>query len=196
MAGWRAAKNVLAVTILGVLMVIGPGCLMYASYAVYDSHTPLRKVPPESKYWGGYELGRTYTLRETVFLANLRYYSHGPGLAPGKEFRPEKRDPQWWGESTTDQYRNDPSVWKEAMGLVEKGTRIECVAMKHSRYFVVDVRENVPFGEILDGPRKGLVVDLTELSLYVDHNSWLVKPNPAYLGAEVEEEETSSVSAN
>lgn len=79
---------------LGCLLVISvcPGC-MHVAYGLYGLSTPLRDVSEHREYWGGYEVGATYILQQDVFIADLRYYSHGPGLAPGTEFPVDKRDP-------------------------------------------------------------------------------------------------------
>ena len=131
-------------------------------------------------------MGATYILQQDVFIADLRYYSHGPGLAPGTEFPVDKRDPMWGGPTTAEAYRADPQKWPEMMGLVETGTRVRCTKLRRNVAVFLDVEQHVFFGEILDGPWKGTTVDLTELSVYVKPGQWLLEPNPRFLIKEAE----------
>jgi len=71
------------------------------------------------------------------------------------------------------------------MGTVDKGTSLRVHKIKRKRGLTLyrDVIAYFVFAEILDGPRRGLTVEISELSIFEDPDSCSSKmaPNPALL---------------
>jgi hypothetical protein len=156
-----------------------PGCIMFV-YGAYDAGV-WREIRPAEPDWGGYEPDAVYELQQAVFLADFKYYSYGPALAPGKGVEPIKRDPEWGGPTTPEAYKQDPGKWPEMDDTVDAGTRLRVTRMRKKTYALGDVESHIVFAEIIDGPHEGETVEITELSVHLDCESWRLMPNQAIL---------------
>lgn len=165
-----------------VLTVSSSGCIttMFAVYAVQDAGH-WREIRTGNAEWAGYVHGAVYQLQTDVFLADLKYYSHGLALAPGPDVRPRKRDPHWGGPATVREYRANPESWPGMQGIVDAGTRLRTTRLRKKVYAMGDVEAFVLYAEIMDGPYAGRTVEITELSLHTDRGKWPLKPNPSLL---------------
>ena len=163
------------------LAIAGSGCITtFAVYAIQDAGH-WREIRPGNAEWAGYVPGAVYALQEDVFLADFKYYSHGPALAPGPDIRPRKRDPEWGGPTTAAEYRANPDAWPEMQALIPAGTRLKTIRLRKKVYATGDVESFVLFAEILEGPYAGDEVEITELSLHTGSGEWPLKPNPSLL---------------
>lgn len=162
------------------ILLVQAGCLMFASYAVAGSHSPRRNVTKKPEHWGGFEPGQLLALKRDVFIADLPNYSFGLALAPGKEFGLGGKG-YWAGETTVSEYKANPEKWPDMKGIVDKGTRLECLNLYTYKYFFGDKREYLIKAQILEGPWKDKVVEICELSWPVSKTSYARKPHPELL---------------
>lgn len=179
MPGIRSQKRAWVLLFLITSSIACPGCVMF----MFGIPSPGRwhDIAPTDPEWGGYVYDAVYELPEAVFLADLKHYSYGPALAPDSEIRPRKRDPQWGGEMTVAEYKADPKLDPDIMGVVDAGTRLRATRIRKKVYAKHDVEHFVVYAVILDGPHAGETVEITELSLHVESGAWPLKPNELLL---------------
>jgi len=173
----KRAARWLTPVLIATAIVPQTGCIVLA-YAIDDSHTPMHDVSGNRNYWGEYEVGSVYRLTTDVFIADVPNYSHGLALAPGKEFR---KGGMWGGPTTVPEYEANPKQWPEMIGIVPKDTQLRLVQIKHVRYLVHRMEDNYPFAMILDGPWKGKMVEIAELSKCIDATRRLMAPDSRFL---------------
>jgi len=165
-----------AVTVCVAFCFMGQSGCVILVYGAYGAHTPLRDVSQREHLWGEMERDATYELLIDAFMSDYRHYSFGPALAPGKGIEPEQPGGQWGGPTTAEAYRSDPERWPDVMGLVDQGTQLRCIQLKRRNYVFHDKYYAV-FAEILDGPRKGEKVEITELTVVADRETGLRRPD-------------------
>jgi hypothetical protein len=135
-----------------MLLVTGCGGLDFVWLMATQSQRDVTKRP---EYWQGFKYDETYVLVEDCFLVEISDWSRRMGL--------ERTNCVPGGFTiSSSQYLEAPEHWPEIKGVVGKGTHIQCKKM---------VSYGAPgfgralflFGEIVDGPHKGKLVDMCDL---------------------------------
>lgn len=125
---------------------------------------------PDQARWGDYRPNGVYKLMRPCFIANIPDRTRGPGLAPGAEF--SNPGATWLGPVSIDQYREDPSAWPKIQGVVDVDTRIRITELREKGNIRGrNAKRDYPRGTIMEGPFKGTLVDLQQLTEYAEDES-------------------------
>lgn len=179
MVGQQSRRRALVLIFLLASSVTCPGCIIFLA----GNPIPGRwiEIAPGNPEWGGYVYDAAYDLQVDVFLADMKYNSHGPALAPGPELGSRKRDPMWGGPTAVAEYEANPEKWPKMTGVVHSGTRLRTTRMRKEVWSKNGPEPFVVYAEILDGPFAGEKVEITELSLHVECGAWPLKPDERLL---------------
>jgi hypothetical protein len=140
-----------------------------------------KDVTAEREYWGGYEFGQNYELLMDVFIERVKDWSDRLILTPPGQL------PQGAGlysaPDTVAEYREKPQDWPQVVGVLSVGTQLKCKMLrKHGTPMWGD--SITVFAEILDGPQKGRLVDIDDVSTMIKteyRGCILTKPDPRIL---------------
>jgi len=168
------------------LMFVTAGCLFALSgcfgglvlgYATLHD----KDVSHKESLWGGYEPGATYEVLMDVFLEKKQGGTTKPVLTPPGEVYQVAG--LYNAPDSVPAYNSNSDAWPEVVGIVEAGTRI-CTAEVRKRGALLWGSWVYVLAEILDGPNKGRIVDITDLSVFADekHDDLILnKPDPRLL---------------
>ena len=152
---------------------------VYSGYKAIQR--PLQRIPRGSELWGGYEKGAVYELQQPVFLSDYTNFAWSYALVSGEGMTREKKRGEWNGPATVEEYKHNPGQWPFVLGVVEARTRIRCVSLSKKKAYMYELKYLAVYAKILDGPYKGKTVEITELSTYVERQSWVVRPDIYFL---------------
>jgi len=152
------------------------GCVFHQSFGEFNND-----VTNKQKYWGGYEKDRVYELLKDVFLQveqdrwGEEDYSTKHVLATPEIINYYNSPP------SVTVYRAHPKRYPNVIGVVSSGTKIRCTKLLHHGDLLWG-SIIVYFAEILDGPFKGYLVEIDDISQVANNNGpKILKPELRFL---------------
>lgn len=120
-----------------------------------------KDVTTKEQYWGKYKYGQEFEIKTDVFIKQVDDWSERLVLTP------EGQLPQQAGlysaPNSVAEYHRNPDGWKNIVGVLNSGTQIKCkMIRKHGT--TLWGSSITTFAEIMDGPHKGKIVDIDDMS--------------------------------
>lgn len=187
---WLKKTIIISVVILalGFLFLLSGGGIFILQLDMLLAHD--KNVTQKDKYWGEYENEQIYELEMDVFLEQVDNWSKRQVLTPPGQI--EQCAGLYSAPDSVAEYKEYPGKWPEVTGIVNGGTQIQCKMLRKHGTLLWGSSITV-FAEILDGPYKGEIVDIDDLSLMVGkeyRGCILNKPDPRILRKIMVNEET------
>lgn len=145
--------------------------LLVVICAALCSCDDVTNVSNDNRLWGGYDPRVIYEVKADIFLLRRSFFDGG-----GYEVSPERKSKYWRGADTPDtieQYRKTSGnpICGGVKGIITAGTRIKpevlerhvgtSIAGTTGKYDIL-----YPYGRILSGPYKGMLVNMLWISDY------------------------------
>ena len=73
--------------------------------------------------------------------------------------------------NTVVEYLDNPNRWPSTIGVIEEGTLIKCTMIRKTGTWLWSESVHV-WGEILNGPHKGVVAKLVDISSYIENGKY------------------------
>ena len=149
-------------------LIFFPACglpvmaLMFASEFNND-------ISDKEELWGEFKPGQVYETTMDLFIMDVKNYSYGPGLTIGKDDLPGGgpigRGFYYTAEATFDDYRENPDVDPDILGVLNQGSRIRIEDLRvHGVPMANHLRFRYVRAEILTGEHEALSVTLSNMT--------------------------------
>jgi hypothetical protein len=120
-----------------------------------------KDVTQKEQYWGEYKYGQEFELTIDVFLEQVDDWSERLVLTP--EGQLHQHAGLYSAPNSVAEYHENPEVWPDIVDVLNSGTQIKCkMVRKHGT--MLWGSSITTFAEILDGPHKGKIVDIDDIS--------------------------------
>jgi hypothetical protein len=174
-----------AIAGLAVLFWLSDGGILLMQLDMMLAHN--KDVTQKEEYWGGYKFGQRYELLMDVFLEQVKDWSDRLVLTPPGQLY--QCAGLYSAPQTVSEYKENPGAWPKVVDVVNAGTHIKCKMLRKHGTLMWGSSITI-FAEVLDGPYKGQIVDIDDLSTMIDkeyRGCILDEPDPRILREIVEQ---------
>lgn len=179
-------------------------CVCLAIFALIGcDRLSKEEVTANSPLWGGYSQGSVYELKQNVFMVKLEDKNEGTRNALSPEGLFDHPDRFYTVPRSIEKYKQEGGKLAETdlvtgrayqlpttiVEVINTGVSIKCTSLiKYEQWTWFFGKANwvTVYGEILEGPRAGTSVDLTDLSVrnsiqVQNEETAIYQPNPRLL---------------
>ena len=129
-----------------------------------------KDVTHKKNYWGGYVPNQEYKVKTDLFLNTvLRGDKRLAAIVPPGSYHQCAR--YYSAPNTVAEYLDRPNRWPITIGIIEEGTLIKCTMIRKSGAWLWPAGISV-WGQILNGPHKSVVVELHDISDYMENGTY------------------------
>jgi hypothetical protein len=140
-----------------------------------------KDVSEIKEFWGGYELNQKYELNRYVFLEKKRDWAKKLVLVPQGN-QEHLGSMLWNAPGSKEEYLANTQNWPDVVGIIDEGAKVRI--HKFGRHGAPLWGSSIyVIAEICDGPFKGKLVDIGDISLVYnyDKDPYPLKPDSRIL---------------
>ena len=157
--GKKVAITAIIIVVFTVLFFWAGGGILIMLVDMKLAHN--KDVTNKKQYWGEYHLGQELELLMDVFLMQEDDWSERLVLTPPGQLH--QHAGLYSAPNSMAEYHENPETWPDIVDVLSSGTQIKCKMVRKHGTMLWGSSTTI-FAEILDGPHKGKVVDVEDIS--------------------------------